>query len=181
MSFYPATRGADDSGIAAVHAADESDAVKVRGGVGGFGWMVVTCEVRLCVPCARVRPCVPCVPCVSRVCPGSPRCLFTGIRLAAKLRNGHIRSSPACRLVVLSRPGASCRRQSRRANRVFWIEKASRGQAPRRRSLVQPSIHHHEVTAEIREHGHGLRRCQPRQFCARPQYRHLSGEVVCPI
>ena len=26
-------------------------------------------------PCARVRPCVPCV---SRVCPGSPRCLFTG-------------------------------------------------------------------------------------------------------
>ena len=26
------------------------------------------CEVRLCDPCARV----------SRVCPGSPRCLFTG-------------------------------------------------------------------------------------------------------
>ena len=32
------------------------------------------CEVCLCVPCARVRPRVPCV---SRVCPGSPRCLFT--------------------------------------------------------------------------------------------------------
>ena len=31
------------------------------------------CEVCLCDPCARVRPCVPCV---SRVCPGS--CLFTG-------------------------------------------------------------------------------------------------------
>ena len=28
------------------------------------------CEVCLCDPCARVRPCVPCV---SRVCPGSPR------------------------------------------------------------------------------------------------------------
>ena len=33
------------------------------------------CEVCLCVPCARVRPRVPCV---SRVCPGSPRCHFTG-------------------------------------------------------------------------------------------------------
>ena len=33
--------------------------------VGGFGW---SCEVRLSDPCARV----------SRVCPGSPRCLFTG-------------------------------------------------------------------------------------------------------
>ena len=31
------------------------------------------CEVCLCVPCARVRPPVPCV---SRVCPGSPRCLL---------------------------------------------------------------------------------------------------------
>ena len=31
--------------------------------------------VRLCDPCARVRPYVPCV---SRVCPGSPRCLCTG-------------------------------------------------------------------------------------------------------
>ena len=36
---------------------------------------VLYCVVRLCDPCARVRPCVPCV---SRVCPGSPRCLFTG-------------------------------------------------------------------------------------------------------
>ena len=61
------------------------------------------CEVRLCDPCARLCPCVLCVPCVSRlppvsfyryyatirvpvcarvsvsrVCPGSPRCLFTG-------------------------------------------------------------------------------------------------------
>ncbi len=33
------------------------------------------CEVRLCDPCALVRPRVPCV---SRVCPGSPRCLFIG-------------------------------------------------------------------------------------------------------
>ena len=32
------------------------------------------CEVRLCDPCARVRPCAPCV---SFVRPGSPRCLFT--------------------------------------------------------------------------------------------------------
>ena len=32
--------------------------------------MVQGCEVRLCDPCARVRPCVPCV---SRL----PRCLFT--------------------------------------------------------------------------------------------------------
>ena len=37
------------------------------------------CEVRLCDPCARVRPCVPCV---SRVCPGSPRYLFTGRKLS---------------------------------------------------------------------------------------------------
>jgi hypothetical protein len=33
--------------------------------------MVQGCEVRLCDPCARVRPCVPCV---SRL----PRCLFIG-------------------------------------------------------------------------------------------------------
>ena len=37
------------------------------------------CEVCLCDPCARVRPCVPCVSRVG-VCPGSPRCLFTGTR-----------------------------------------------------------------------------------------------------
>ena len=58
------------------------------------------CEVRLCDPCALVLPRGPCVPSfplpppgvflpgflpytgsvsrVSRVCPGSPRCLFTG-------------------------------------------------------------------------------------------------------
>ena len=36
------------------------------------------CEVRLCDPCARVRPCVPCVSSTCE-CPGSPRCLFTGI------------------------------------------------------------------------------------------------------
>jgi len=34
------------------------------------------CEVRLRGPCAFVRPRVPCV---SRECPGSPRCLFTGM------------------------------------------------------------------------------------------------------
>jgi hypothetical protein len=44
---------------------------------------LVGCEIRLC---AFVRPRAPCVPCVrshtgthSHVCPGSPRCLFTGI------------------------------------------------------------------------------------------------------
>jgi hypothetical protein len=36
------------------------------------------CEVRLCGPCAFVRPRVPCVPCVSRL----PRCLFTGTCIA---------------------------------------------------------------------------------------------------
>ena len=41
------------------------------------------CEVRLCPPCVRVGACVPRLPSVflpvgmSRVCPGSPRCLFT--------------------------------------------------------------------------------------------------------
>ena len=48
------------------------------------------CEVRLCDPCARVRPCVPCV---SRVRPGSPRCLFTAskrsfVRFALSRRTG---------------------------------------------------------------------------------------------
>ena len=42
-----------------------------RGRVDGFGWMVVR-FVRYIR--ARVRPCSR----VSRVCPGSPRCLFTG-------------------------------------------------------------------------------------------------------
>ena len=36
-------------------------------------------KVRLYNPYASVRPCVPCV---SRVCPGSPRCLFTGSNTA---------------------------------------------------------------------------------------------------
>ena len=40
------------------------------------------CEVRLCDPCAHVRPCVPCV---SRVCPGFPRCLFTGCLLGSSM------------------------------------------------------------------------------------------------
>ena len=43
------------------------------------------CEVRLCDPCARVRPCGPCVP-VSRVSPGSPRCLFPGTRYSTRYR-----------------------------------------------------------------------------------------------
>ena len=47
----------------------------VGGARAGVSLGLDGCEVRLCDPCARVRPCVPCV---SRVCPGSPRCLFTG-------------------------------------------------------------------------------------------------------
>ena len=43
-----------------------------RGRVDGFGWMVVRFVRYIRVPaCARVSR-------VSRVCPGSPRCLFTG-------------------------------------------------------------------------------------------------------
>ena len=79
-------RGAVDSGPAAVLAAVESVAVSavarscgcvVGNDVGnvGFGLMVVRFVRVICHLCARVRPCVPCV---SRVCPGSPRCLFTG-------------------------------------------------------------------------------------------------------
>ena len=45
------------------------------------------CEVRLCGLCAFVRPRVPCVPCV---CPGSPRCLFTGT--VRKMTRGASRS-----------------------------------------------------------------------------------------
>ena len=97
---------------------------RLGGGVAALGALGACleldgCEVRLCLPCARVRPCVPCLftgilsevrlstpcvrvcACVSRVffpappgvflpvsrlppvsfyrCPGSPRCLFTGI------------------------------------------------------------------------------------------------------
>ena len=48
--------------------------VCVVGFVSWFVW-VDGCEVRPCDPCARVRARVSRV---SRVCPGSPRCLFTG-------------------------------------------------------------------------------------------------------
>ena len=52
-------------------------AVEGRGGVGGPVLVGLDgCEVRLRGPCALVRPRVPCV---SRVCPGSPRCLFAGL------------------------------------------------------------------------------------------------------
>ena len=40
------------------------------------------CEVRLCDPCARVRARV------SLVCPGSPRCLFTGTVLYTDAPSG---------------------------------------------------------------------------------------------
>ena len=64
-------RGAVDSGLAAVLAAVESVAVFVRVCVVGFGWMVVRFVRVIRLPaCARVSR-------VSRVCPGSPRCLFT--------------------------------------------------------------------------------------------------------
>ena len=45
----------------------------------GFGWMVVRLVRVICVP-ARAR-----VSRVSRVCPGSPRCLFTGTVLCGWL------------------------------------------------------------------------------------------------
>ena len=65
-------RGAVDSGLAAVLAAVESVAVFVRVCVVGFEWMVVRFVRVIRLPaCARVSR-------VSRVCPGSPRCLFTG-------------------------------------------------------------------------------------------------------
>ena len=73
---YSRPRGAVDSGPAAVLAAVESVAVSAVawscGCVDGFGWMVVRFVRYIRVPaCARVSR-------VSRVCPGSPRCLFTG-------------------------------------------------------------------------------------------------------
>ena len=42
-----------------------------RGRRAGVSLGLDGCEVRLCDPCARVRPCVPCVPCVSRLPPVS--------------------------------------------------------------------------------------------------------------
>ena len=86
--LFTGYRGAVDSGLAAVLAADhiESVAVFVRVCVVGFGWMVVRFVRVIRLPaCARVSR-------VSRVCPGSPpvsfyrytyrlpRCLFTGYR-----------------------------------------------------------------------------------------------------
>jgi hypothetical protein len=67
-------RGAVDSGPAALESAAASVVALTCGlrVVGGFGWL---CEVRLCGPCAFVRPRVPCV---SRL----PRCLFTGKKTA---------------------------------------------------------------------------------------------------
>ena len=44
-------------------------------GRAGVSLGLDACEVRLCPPCVRVCACV------SRVCPGSPRCLFTGTEL----------------------------------------------------------------------------------------------------
>ena len=72
----PVGRGAVDSGPAAVLAAVESVAVSAVarscGCVVGSGWFVVRFVRVIRVPaCARVSR-------VSRVCPGSPRCLFTG-------------------------------------------------------------------------------------------------------
>ena len=55
-------RGAFGSGAAAVEPAADSVVARLCGCVGGLGWF--GCEVRLCLPCARVRPCV------SRVFPG---------------------------------------------------------------------------------------------------------------
>ena len=51
----------------------------------GFGWMVVRLVRVICVP-ARAR-----VSRVSRVCPGSPRCLFTG---TCTVHEARLRTSP---------------------------------------------------------------------------------------
>ena len=53
------------------------------------------CEVRLCDPCARVRPCVPCV---SRVSPGSPLYDFTCRKdtQTSRAPNEHKLSTPTC-------------------------------------------------------------------------------------
>ena len=47
-------------------------------GRAGVSMGLDACEVRLCPPCVRVCACV------SRVCPGSPRCIFTGNFCKAK-------------------------------------------------------------------------------------------------
>ena len=75
------------------------------------GW--VGCEVRLCDPCARVVPPppasfyriftgIPSLPPVSfyrsRVCPGSPRCLFTGTG-TRRSRCGGISATWPCRQI----------------------------------------------------------------------------------
>ena len=62
-------------------AAVESAAVSVVALSCGLCVLVVgldCCEVRLCDPCARACGAPVCPTCVSRVSPGSPRCLFTG-------------------------------------------------------------------------------------------------------
>ena len=64
-------RGAFGSVAAAVESAADSVIARSCGRAGVLVGLD-GCEVLLCDPCARVRPCVPCV------CPGSPRCLFTG-------------------------------------------------------------------------------------------------------
>ena len=66
-------RGAFGSVAAAVESAADSVIARSCGRAGVLVGLD-GCEVLLCDPCARVRPCVPCV------CPGSPRCLFTGTR-----------------------------------------------------------------------------------------------------
>ena len=77
-------RRAVGSGPAAV----ESAAVSAVALTCGFNVFVSLdgYDVRLCLPrvpvCARVRPCVPCV------CPGSPRCLFTGTVCESDVLNG---------------------------------------------------------------------------------------------
>ena len=77
---------------AAVLAAVESVAVFVRVCVVGFGWMVVRFVRVIRVPaCARV----------SRVCPGSPRCLFTGTRVSRVSRV--CPGSPRCLFTCVSR------------------------------------------------------------------------------
>ena len=65
-------RGAVGSGPAAVLAAVESAGFWPSRGRAGVSLSLDGCEVRLCDPCVRVCACV------SRVCPGSPRCLLTG-------------------------------------------------------------------------------------------------------